>query len=338
MIRVRRVQERDREKLWKLIQQIEIGLTSLPPDRQALDDKISRALQCFAHSSVENSPYYFFVMEDCENGELMGCSAIEGNVGYDDAFYSYKLSKLSRYNKPLNIHQTTPVLFLVNDYQGATELRAFFIAKPYRHQHYGKLLSWSRFLFMAENPTMFPDPIIAELRGVSDESGSSPFWKSLGEKFFDMDFQLADFLSGIGRKHFIADLMPKHPIYVKLLTQEAQDVIGKSHPRTQAAENLLQEQGFYFNGYIDIFDGGPVYETTLSAIKLVQESCCFIVSEIRADIVDSPPYLLAKINPDFFVCAGDAIITPDNQLIITKKAAATLNAKVGDTLRIALLT
>ena len=42
-------------------------------------------------------------------------------------------------------------------------------------------------------------------------------------------------LTGIGKKGFIADLMPKLPIYVNLLSKEAQAVIGEVHDNTRPA-------------------------------------------------------------------------------------------------------
>ncbi|MFN3589050.1 MAG: arginine N-succinyltransferase, partial [Spirosomataceae bacterium] len=49
------------------------------------------------------------------------------------------------------------------------------------------------------------------------------------------DFPTADYLTGIGQKVFIAELMPKYPIYVSLLSKEAQAVIGKVHEKTRPA-------------------------------------------------------------------------------------------------------
>ena len=67
---------------------------------------------------------------------------------------------------------------------------------------------------MAEFRERFADRVIAEMRGVSDEKGNSPFWQWLEEHFFSVDFPTADYLTGIGQKVFIAELMPKYPIYV----------------------------------------------------------------------------------------------------------------------------
>ena len=99
--------------------------------------------------------------------------------------------------------------------------------------------------------------IIAEMRGVSDEEGHSPFWQWLQEHFFTIDFPTADHLIGIGNKVFISELMPKHPIYANLLGKEAQEVIGQVHEKTKPALKLLEKEGFEHRGYVDLFDAGP---------------------------------------------------------------------------------
>ncbi|MFA0697852.1 arginine N-succinyltransferase, partial [Vibrio sp. 10N.222.49.C9] len=93
---------------------------------------------------------------------------------------------------------------------------------------------------LAEHPHRFSKTIFAEMRGVSDEKGNSPFWEWLQEHFFSIDFTMADYLTGIGKKGFIADLMPKLPIYINLLSKEAQAVIGEVHDNTRPALKLLE--------------------------------------------------------------------------------------------------
>src|SRR3546814_20924223 len=99
--------------------------------------------------------------------------------------------------------------------------------------------------------------ILAELRGVIDEAGGSPFWDGVAGKFFGMNFQEADQFNAVHGNQFIADLMPKHPVYVAMLPETARSVIGVPHPSGRAAMRMLENEGFAFENYIDIFDGGP---------------------------------------------------------------------------------
>ena len=73
------------------------------------------------------------------------------------------------------------------------------------------------------------------MRGVSDGNGHSPLWDALGAKFFDMEFSEADTLSGLGNKAFIAELMPKYPIYLPMLPDAARAVVGRVHENTPAS-------------------------------------------------------------------------------------------------------
>ncbi len=57
-------------------------------------------------------------------------------------------------------------------------------------------------------------------------------------------FQPGGFLCGTGQKAFIAELMPKHPIYTRFLSEEAQAVIGEVHPQTAPARAVLERKAF----------------------------------------------------------------------------------------------
>ncbi|MGQ7789909.1 arginine N-succinyltransferase [Shigella flexneri] len=49
----------------------------------------------------------------------------------------------------------------------------------------------------------FNDKVVAEMRGVIDQHGYSPFWQSLGKRFFSMDFSRADFSAAPGKRHLL---------------------------------------------------------------------------------------------------------------------------------------
>ncbi len=198
------------------------GLTTLPADRVQLFQKISDSMTAF--SSKKNKPgnqCYFFVLEDTKKRKVAGTSAIIAAVGINEPFYSYKKNVVVHASNSLNIYNKYTTLHLSNDYTGCSELCTLFLDKEYRENNLGKLLSFSRFLFMAGFPDMFAEKVIAELRGESDEKGKSPFWEGFGRHFFSMDFTKADFLSGTGNKSFIAELMPRHPVYINLLSKKA---------------------------------------------------------------------------------------------------------------------
>ena len=151
-------------------------------------------------------------------------------------------------------------------------LCTLFLNPDFRGGGNGTLLSKSRFLFMAEHRERFNERGIAEMRGWSDEQGHSPFWEALGRKFFDMEYARADHLTAVSTKAFIAELMPRYPVYTTLLPEEAQRVIGMVHPNTEPALRMLKAEGFRYQGYVDMFDGGAAVDVLFEDIKAIKRS------------------------------------------------------------------
>src|SRR5690606_21089554 len=129
----------------------------------------------------------------------------------------------------IKVHVRTPTLQLSNDMTDTTEICSLLLSVSHRGGGNGLLLSRCRFMYLDEFRNYFSDKVFAEMRGVSDSEGRSPLWDALGHKFFDMEFSEADVLSALGNKSFIAELMPKYPIYIPLLPESAQAVIGRVH-------------------------------------------------------------------------------------------------------------
>ena len=116
------------------------------------------------------------------------------------------------------------------------------------------------------------------MRGYQAPDGSSPFYEGLGRHFFKMDFDHVDDLTSLGKKSFIAELMPRQPLYVAYLPDDAQQAIGKVHLSTAPARHLLEQEGMHFEGYVDIFDAGPVLQTRISELRALRDSALAVVS------------------------------------------------------------
>ncbi|CAM3834262.1 arginine N-succinyltransferase [Rheinheimera salexigens] len=249
------------------------GFTSLPVNDQRLTQKISHAEQSIiADVSQPGDQGYLFVLEDSETGEIVGTTGIEAAVGTSTPLYHFQQNTIVHHSAELNVFNQLRTLTLCNDYTGASEICTLFLRESYRRNHAGRFLSKVRFLFMAEHPKRFSDRVIAEMRGAADKNGQPPFWHWLQQLFLTIDFPTADHLIGIGKKAFIAELMPRHPIYVGLLPEAAQQVIGQVHQNTKPALKMLESEGFIHKGYIDLFDAGPTVEAQLKQIKSVAES------------------------------------------------------------------
>lgn len=333
MMLFRKVQKADLDAIYKLALHTGNGLTTLPKDKAILEARLNWALESFAKQT--NKPeheLYLFILEDTKTKKVVGISGIESSVGKELPFYSYKLSKRTRISHSLNIRSDYEVLSLVNDNQGASEICSLFLEPEYRKNANGLLLSKARFLFMAQFKERFQEKVIAEMRGVSDEKGHSPFWDNVGQHFFHMAFPEADRLTISTNKQFIADLMPRNPIYVKLLSEKAQAVIGQPHESTAPAMNILIKEGFRYQKYIDIFDAGPTLETPINEIRSIERSLLLKIKNL-SDEVSSKRVLIANTDLDFRASLS-RIIYQKEQCVIDKKTADLLKVKVGDYLRI----
>jgi arginine N-succinyltransferase len=256
-----------------------VGLTSLPANEELLAKRIDASLASFAGTAERADQMFVFVMEDTEAARIIGICAIAAAVGLRQPWYSYRVGQVVHASQELGIFTQTPTLFLSNDHTGQSELCSLLLDADYRVGKNGSLLSKCRFLFIAQFRERFSKKIIAEMRGVSDASGQSPFWDSLGRHFFSMEFGEADYLTGIGKKSFVAELMPRHPLYTSFLTPDAQAVIGKAHELTKPALSMLESEGFRFEGHVDIFDAGPAVECDIDDIGAVAASKLYTVVE-----------------------------------------------------------
>ena len=248
----------DLQTLYELAKITGGGFTNLPANRQALEQKLIRTEMALARESggVEDE-LILLVLENCATGQVRGTCQIFSKVGQSWPFYSYRLGALTQHSRELSRTFRAEMLSLVTDLEGSTEVGGLFLHPRERAEGLGLLLTRSRYLYIRNHRERFGDRVIAELRGVIDEAGGSPFWEGLAGRFFGMTFQEADEFNAINGNQFIADLMPKTPIYTAMLSDSAKAVIGMPHPSGRAAMRMLETEGFTNPGYIDIFDGGP---------------------------------------------------------------------------------
>ena len=338
MMVIRPAQPADIDTLEALAKSAKTGMTTLPPDRNLLEKKVVASQGSFA--ADRNKPghdQYLFVLEDSKTGSVVGTSGIVAAVGVSEAFYSYRVGIEVHACRELGVYNKMSTLSLSNDYTGCTEIGSLFLNPDYRKNKNGRLLSQCRFLFMAEFPHRFAPKVIAEMRGYFDEHGRSPFWEGLGRHFFSMDFSQADLLSGIGDKHFIAELMPKHPVYVNLLNEQTKAVIGQVHEKTKPALKILEKEGFSYQGYIDIFDGGPTIEAQLKDIRAIRESVTMPIT-VDAMSTEGEYHLISNTKlEEFRCCVASLPLSKGSEITVDKKLAQALKVDPGDTVRIVLL-
>ncbi|MGI4876251.1 MAG: arginine N-succinyltransferase [Janthinobacterium lividum] len=257
------------------------GFTNLPPDRDALARRLAKSDASFgAAIAAPVDEMYLLILEQTSTRRIGGTAVVFSRVGSEWPFYSYKLSSVSQTSRELGTTFSMQLLNLVTDHDGASEVGGLFLHPDLRTGGLGKLLARSRYLFIAQSRERFGDRLLAELRGVMTDDGNSPFWDGLGKRFFGMDFRAADKFNSLNGNQFIADLMPKHPIYVALLPESARAVIGLPHDRGAPAMRMLEAEGFRFENYVDVFDGGPTMTVRTDMVRTVVESRAAHVTEL----------------------------------------------------------
>lgn len=260
----------DLQTLYEMAKLTGGGFTNLPPDRKALGAKLERTAAALARTDDGiKDELIVLVLENVETGQVRGTCQIFSTVGQSWPFYSYRLGVLTQHSRELARTFRAQMLSLTTDLEGSTEVGGLFLHPRERAEGLGLLLARSRYLYIRGHRARFGDRIIAELRGVIDEAGGSPFWDGLAGRFFGMNFQEADEFNAVNGNQFIADLMPKTPIYTAMLTDSARAVIGLPHPNGRAAMRMLETEGFINAGYVDIFDGGPTMVGQIDQLKTI---------------------------------------------------------------------
>ena len=339
MFVVRPVKKDDLDQVYELSSLVTIGMTTLPNDRKVLERRIKLSVRSFeSKPDKPGGEIFFFVIEDIDKKKIVGTCAVFSKVGGFQPFYTYKIETMSTASKLLGVGKEIKYLQLMMDHDGPSEIATLFLSPQHQKSGLGRLLSLSRFLFIAQYPECFEPVVISEMRGVIDKDGGTPFWEAVGKHFFEMDFKKAD-LMVMHDKSFIADLMPKFPIYVPLLPKEAQEVIGKTHEETHPALHVLEQEGFVFKNEIDIFEAGPVMSAVIENIRTVRESKTATVKEIVSQPIPPEIYMIANVNDfeAFRVTQGGLLINSEESVNLTEEVAKVIRVKKNDTIRFALL-
>jgi arginine N-succinyltransferase len=331
---VRPAREDDLDAALELARMTGGGFTNLPPNRDALARRLAWSAESFARDiAAPDNEYYMLFLEDSATGRIGGTACLFSRVGAEWPFYSYKLGMVTQTSRELKRTFAMQTLYLVNDYDGASEVGGLFLHPELRVAGLGRLLARSRYLFMAQHRARFGDRVLAELRGCIDEQGGSAFWDGLGAKFFGMPFQEADSFNSLHGNQFIADLMPKHPIYVSMLSDAARAVIGQPHPSGMPAKKLLESEGFTFDGYVDIFDGGPTMCARVDNVRTVRDSVAAAVTAIAGSAQGLSPALLATGRLTGFRAWSGAVAPTDAGVVVAADDARIHGLQIGDEVR-----
>ena len=329
--RLRAARPADLEALYEMAKLTGGGFTNLPPDRAALKGKLERAEKAFAREDDTLADEQFvLVLENARTGAVRGTCQLMTKVGQRWPFYSYRHNTLTQYSQELDRTVRAELLSLVTDLEGSSEVGGLFLHPGERAGGLGLLLARSRYVFIAMHRARFADRILAELRGIIDERGGSPFWDGVAGRFFGMSFQDADYFNAINGNQFIADLMPKHPVYIAMLNEDARSVIGVPHPTGRAAMRMLEDEGFRAEGYVDIFDGGPTMVAWTDNVTSVKNADARTITSLDAAEGERAILVTGHLGT-FRACFGARVLDDDGGIAIDSASADLLDVSEGDT-------
>lgn len=312
-----------------------VGITSLPADRERLSVIIEGSEAVTDEDVVfTGDERYFFVLEDVDSGRLVGCSSIISAAGFSQPFYTFRNEMFVHASRELGLHTRIHVLSLCHDLTGHSLLTGFYLDPTWRSYQALKLNACGRLLFNASHPQRFAEAIAVEISGISDESGHSPFWDGVCRHFFDVDYAEAERLGSSLGRNVLAELLPGYPLYVPMLPDSAQEVIGQVRPASQRVYDILMNEGFESDNYIDIFDGGPVVQARTAELTTVRDSHVASV-RIGQPIAATDNWLLAneKVR-DFRACLCPLSWEPGEPLVLDATLAQLLQVDEGDNIRL----
>lgn len=328
--RIRPATMADLQPMYEMAKLTGGGFTNLPPDRKALQTKLERTQSAYDETSEDRDQLFVLMLEDVETGEIRGTCQIFTEVGVRWPFYSYRIGAISQYSKELDRTFRANTLSLVTDLEGSSEVGGLFLHPHERAGGLGLLLARSRYLFIRANRARFGDRILAELRGVIDDAGGSPFWDGVAGKFFGMNFQEADQFNALHGNQFIADLMPKHPVYLAMLSDSARSVVGIPHPSGRAAMRMLENEGFAFENYVDIFDGGPTMTARTDQVNSIRNARTDTITAIADGTIRA---LGAAGKCADFRCTFANVGEAEGGVTLNAEAAETLGVGPGDAIQ-----
>jgi arginine N-succinyltransferase len=324
----------DLQPIYEMAKRTGGGFTNLPPDKKALSAKLERSAAGFDRAGDEVADdLYVFVLENSLTGEVRGTCQIFGKVGQRWPFYSYRIGALTQHSVELERTFRADILNLSTDLEGTTEVGGLFLHPGERAGGLGLLIARSRYLFIRNHRQRFADRTIAELRGVIDEAGGSPFWDGVAGRFFGMSFQEADEFNAKFGNQFIADLMPKHPVYIAMLQESAKSVIGVPHPSGRAAMRMLENEGFAWENYIDIFDGGPTMTARTDQIRSIRDAKDVTITDVSDSVGEhksGEKKLITLGRLHNFKAAYGWIDNQGDNISIDSACARTLGISAGD--------
>ena len=313
-----------------------LNTVNLPDDRDAIRTILDQATKSFTGAIKDpKRREYVFVLRDTAKDLIVGTSMVIAQLGRRDAPYIFfDVLDEERYSATLDRHFKHTTLSIGYSYNGPTEIGGLILIPEYRKaaERLGQFMSYVRFLYIRMHRDLFRDEVLAELLPPLEPDGTSHLWDAVGYHFTGLSYAEADRLSK-QNKEFIRGLFPEGPIYATLLSQKAQDVIGRVGVQTRGVEKMLRRIGFRYADRVDPFDGGPHFSAPTDEVSLIKRAHVAKVTKISKEVVVKNKSLVAVETKDapFFRCVmAECAPVADDAVMLGEEAAAHLGLSVGD--------
>lgn len=271
MMIVRPATQRDVAGLLTGVRHAQSPLPGLPADAAAIEALVSRSVATCAGTLPQAEQCLVFVLDDEDAKRLIACAVLVPAIGLSEPRYSFHVGKVVHASKELALFAQAETLLLGNDHTGASELccvHAFDAANQVAHI---ETLLRGMLLFVAAFPATFAATMIVQLPGLANAGEQPAFWQGLGSRFHDVEAFPTTKFDADRMKSQVAALLPRHPVYVPFLTEDAQNAIGKVGTQAAAFCALLEREGFAFHGNVDIVDAGPIVECPINRLRTVRQ-------------------------------------------------------------------
>ena len=334
MIVIRPINQKDFKSLWDIANKTGPGFSTLQPDKKLVTHRFERSLVSFADPENTQHKLFSFLLEDTSNGNVLGTAAIETDTKLQDPCYHFHIHTFVHASKQFETFSQIRTMTLCNDLTKSSKLCTLYLAPEYRKiSGLGRFLSKSRFLFIAKFLNMFHQTMIAEMRGYCDENNIFPFWEAVGRKFIPKNFAQADKIFTYYR-YALAEVMPRHALYIDLLPQAAQDAIGQVHFEARPAVKLLTKEGFSYRNCVCPSDGGMILEAETRHIYAIKKNQTFSASIQKNIPQTNQTYLVSNDQFIHFRCILSTAGPITDQFPLTDEQADALHLNHGDTVRV----
>lgn len=236
----------------------------------------------------------------------VACLRLRRRIGLTLPRYWFHLGVRVHAAPELGMFRRERTLLLGNDHTGAAELADFGLdlnqLSVAERPALARLLVRAALLLLLRDHATHAQPdaqarVIASLPGRRDDAGRAPFWEGLGQHFYPGNVVQASARFGHLWRTHVAALLPRHPLVVSVLHEDAQSAVGAVNAAFEPWRAALAACGLRPGQHVDLYDAGPVYEAHLD---LLSSHASIGPQRLTTRVtLDSPrPFLIAAASGD----------------------------------------